>query len=202
MSSRRHSWILWEIDSVDEYEAAMAPIETPHLRIALNPHIQVASLRFFDTDGPFANAVQRELRVPLPPPQRASFSPGATPLITLAWRAPSEVLALCDSALVLEQLSSAVADLTDGCLVDLTGGLCILQVAGERVHDLFALLGGQQVCPTLGEARGSRLADVPVFAIQAAPNEFLFAVDRLYGEHFMSFVRAHLSGLGSTDDPS
>jgi len=46
--------------------------------------------------------------------------------------------------------------------------------------------------PRPGEARRSRLADVPVLALSVGPGEALLLVDRADAEHLMGWIRETL----------
>ena len=66
----------------------------------------------------------------------------------------------------------------------------MLRAHGEGIPGLFARIGGQGTLPALGEARSSRLAEVPVLAIRVHPGEVLLIVDRVYAEHLKAWIRA------------
>ena len=90
------------------------------------------------------------------------------------------------------QIAARLAGLADGCLVSLTGGLQVLRVTGERIADLLCRLGGTGSIPRPGEARRSRMADVPVLAVSLTARETLLVVDRAYTEHLMGWIRETL----------
>jgi len=58
-------------------------------------------------------------------------------------------------------------------MVELTGGLQIVRLTGVRTADLLCRLGGTASVPAEGEARRSRLADVPVLALSVRTGETL-----------------------------
>ena len=168
----------------------MAPIEGAGLAVRGEEGMQVATLRYFEAGGAFAAAVREATGAPLPGPLEAVES--ADGQLTLAWRSPTETLLLTPSAEWLAQLEARLASVPEGCLVDLSGGLKVLRVVGERVAELLCRLGGTASVPRPGEARRSRLADVPALALSVRPGETLLLVDRAYAEHLMGWIRETL----------
>ncbi len=170
----------------------LAPIETSGLSVRPDPAVQVASLRHFAAGGAFACAMQQHLRTPLPGTLSAiavaSLAAGNWAL--LAWRSPTESLLLCSEPQLVAQLSVAAQALEDGCVVVQTGGARVLRATGEAVDDLFARMGGQGTLPARGEARRSRLADVPILALRVQADEILLVVDRPFAEHVMNWIRS------------
>jgi hypothetical protein len=170
----------------------LSPVETSGLSVRLDLDVQVASLRFFAAGGAFASAVQRHLGAPLPATLSAiavsSLAAGNWAL--LAWRSPTESILLCSEPELVAKLSSAAEALDDGCVVVHTGGARVLRAAGEAVADLFARMGGQATLPAVGEARRSRLADVPILALHVQAGEILLVVDRPFAEHAMNWIRS------------
>jgi hypothetical protein len=81
----------------------------------------VATLRYFDRAGAFAEAVRAATRAALPEPLEArAVSEGQ---LILAWRSPTETLCVARSAAPLAELSAQLSGAADGCAVDLTGGV-------------------------------------------------------------------------------
>jgi hypothetical protein len=76
--------------------------------------------------------------------------------------------------------------------VDLSGGVRIVRLTGNRIADLLCRLGGAASVPAPGEARRSRLADVAVLALSINPGETLLAVDRAYLPHLLAWIRETL----------
>ena len=76
--------------------------------------------------------------------------------------------------------------------MNLTGGLQVLRLTGDRIADLLCRLGGTACVPGAGEARRSRLADVPVLALCVRAGETLLVVDRGYAEHLLLWIRETL----------
>ena len=169
--------------------------EAPGISIALDRRLHVASLRYFAGDGQFAERVQATLCMPLPEPLCAARSVLEGVESVMAWRSPTEALLLCADATLLKKLEAEVAPLPDGCLIVQTGGIRVLRASGARVADLFARLGGQGVLPHPGGASRSRLAEIAVLAIQVQSGETLLAVERVYAEHLMDWMRVSAADL-------
>lgn len=167
------------------------------LSVEMRPAMQVAALRYFSAEGAFARAVRESAGAALPSPLQAVAVPASQETafaaeLVLAWCRPTETLCLTESAARLSQLRGAVAGMEDGCLVELTSGLQLLRVRGERIAPLLCRLGGYGSAPEPGEARRSRLADVPVLALSLRPAETLLVVDRVYLPHLLGWVRETL----------
>jgi hypothetical protein len=160
--------------------------------------MQVASLRYFDCHGSFAETVRVILGVPLPNPLCATYilQSDTGEAVILAWRSPTETLLIFSGKTFLTKFEAHLTSLHDGCVLDQTGGSRILRASGEGVADLFIRMGGQAVLPKLGEARRSRLGDVPVLAIQVQAGELLLVIERVYGEHLMSWLRVSAADMG------
>src|ERR1700694_1441571 len=164
--------------------------DAPGLTVRVDETTQAAALRYFEAGGGFARAVRDATGVALPSVLGA-VAAGAGKL-TSAWRSPTETLLLPPSAARLAQLEEQLAGAEDGCLVNLSGGLRVLRVTGERISDLLCRLGGTGSIPRPGEARRGRMADVPVLALCVRAGETLLVVDRAYTEHLMGWVRETL----------
>ena len=102
------------------------------------------------------------------------------------------------SAARLAELTERLASATDGCVVDLSGATRIVRLTGLRIADLLCRLGGTASVPAPGEARRSRLADVPVLALSLRPGETLLAVDRAYLPHLLTWIRETLLDFEAT----
>lgn len=176
-----------------EIHDSLSPIKVPGMWIFQDPSLHLASLRYFDPNDVFSRSMQALLGVPLPEVCRASWAPEISRIDTtvLAWRSPTETLLLCDGPAVILRLQAHVDALNDGCVVDQTGGLLALRAKGERIAELFARIGGHGVLPARGEARRSRIADIPVLTIQVQSGEFLLVVERVYAEHLMNWLRVN-----------
>ena len=173
---------------VEEHLAAMGAVAG--LSVRVNEALQVATLRYFASDGEFAEAVHEVTGLALPQTQQALTASDGQ--LILAWRSPTETLCLAGDPARLVQIVARLAGLTDGCLVCLSGGLQVLRVTGERIADLLCRLGGTGSIPRPGEARRSRMADVPVLAVSLTAGETLLVVDRAYTEHLMGWIRETL----------
>ena len=167
-----------------------APIEAAALAVRMEEGMHAATLRYFEPRGAFAAAVREATGAALPQPLEATQS--ADGHLTLAWRSPTETLLLTPSTERLAQLEARLASVPDGCLVNLSGGLEVLRVTGERLAELLSRLGGTASVPRPGEARRSRLADVPVLALSVRLGEALLLVDRAYAEHLIGWIRETL----------
>lgn len=150
----------------------------------------VATLRYFDRAGAFAEAVRAATGAALPGPLEVrEVSEGQ---LILAWRSPTETFCVARTAAPLAALGAQLSGAADGCTVDLTGGVRIVRLTGSRTVDLLCRLGGTASVPTPGEAHRCRLADVPVLALSARAGETLLAVDRAYLPHVLAWIRETL----------
>jgi len=165
-------------------------IVSAQLAACVEEMMAVATLRYFDRAGAFADAVEAATGATLPEPLVARETADAQ--LILAWRSPTETLCLARSAAHLAKLSARLADAGGGCVVDLTGGIRIMRLTGLRVAELLCRLGGDTSVPAVGEARPSRLADLPVLALAVRGSETLLAVDRAYLPHLLAWVRETL----------
>jgi sarcosine oxidase gamma subunit len=165
--------------------------------------LAVAALRYFDPAGLFAAEVGEVLGGPLPEPLRAyrrvlvtagdgASAEGANSAgseLVLAWRGPTETLLVTADAGWLAAVDRFAAARSDGCLVDQTGGILTLVVAGARASDLLLRLGSTDAVPALGEARTSRLAELSVMSLCTRPGEILLLVERVYVRHLFGWIR-------------
>jgi heterotetrameric sarcosine oxidase gamma subunit len=181
---------------MDELQSTVFPPGLDGLRVEASPGAQVASLRYFDRAGRFGGLLQQALGQPLPQPQRATLTAaGAAAASVLAWRSPTETLVLCSGAAALADLGQRLAGAVDGCMVDQTGGICVLRVLGPRGGELLQRLGAVTVIPGLGEARGSRLAEVHVLTACVQRAQYLLFVERVYAAHLIEWIRLTLADL-------
>jgi heterotetrameric sarcosine oxidase gamma subunit len=158
--------------------------------LAVDEAAGVAALRYFARDGDFARAVREVTGADLPPTLAACEGWEGT--VMLAWRSPTETLCVTGSGERLQALATRLAAAQDGQLVDLSGGLKVVRLSGERIADLLCRLGGTASVPPVGEARRSRLADVPVLAFSVRADETRLIVDRSYLPHLLAWSRATL----------
>jgi sarcosine oxidase gamma subunit len=176
----------------------------------------VASLRYFYPAGSFAAEVAEVLGGPLPEPLRAhrhllatagdcagrdeGAAKGESELV-LAWRSPTETLLVTADAGCLSRVDRFAANRSDGCLVDQTGGILTLVVAGARAPDLLTRLGSTDAVPALGEARTSRMAELSVMSLCTRPGEILLLVERVYTRHLFGWIRETVADFKETGAP-
>ena len=170
-----------------EYSAS-SRMTSADLVACVEETMQVATLRYFAREGEVADAVRSVTGVSLP----AVLEAREEAQLILAWRSPTETLCVTRSATLLAELGTSLAACADGCLVELTGGLRIVRLTGLRIADLLCRLGGTASVPAVGEARRSRIADVPVLAISVRAGETLLVVDRVYLPHLLAWIRETL----------
>jgi hypothetical protein len=161
----------------------------PGLEAGDDPRVHIAALRCFEPRGPFADAAQAAVGIALPEPLAAA----AVAKFILAWLRPTETLALTADPAALRELADRLEGAVGGHLVDLSGGLRVLRLAGARVDDLMARLGSSAGAPRLNEARRGRLADVPVLSLSVRAGEVLLAVDRAYAAHLLEWIGVTLA---------
>jgi sarcosine oxidase gamma subunit len=175
----------------------LEPIQAAGLRVAVEPRLQVASLRYFDAQGAFARLLRDITGLTLPDSLCALSSTAdlRSEAIILAWRSPTETLMISNAPGLIETLQSAAATVTDGCIVDQRGGALVFRASGESVADLFARVGGHGACPASGESLRTRMADVAVLAVKVQPEETLLMVERSYAPHLMAAMRLSAADL-------
>ncbi|MGH8267798.1 MAG: hypothetical protein ACRETS_10790, partial [Steroidobacteraceae bacterium] len=164
------------------------------LALRAEPGLHAAALRYFERQGVFADAVCALIGAAPPAALAAAAAAGSAGEgeLLLAWSRPTETLVFTTDVVRLAELQSRLAGVPGGCCVDLSGGLRVLRVTGERVAELLCRLGSACV-PRLNEARRSRLAEVPVLALCVQEGETLLAVDRAYAPHLMGWIRETLA---------
>jgi len=170
-----------------EYPAT-SRIASAQLVACVEETLQVATLRYFMREGAFADAVRTATGMPLP----AVLEAREEDQLILAWRSPTETLCVTRSDSLLAELGARLAACPEGLMVELTGGLQIVRLTGVRIADLLCRLGGTASVPAPGEARRSRLADVPVLALSVRTGETLLFVDRAYLPHVLEWIRETL----------
>jgi sarcosine oxidase gamma subunit len=179
--------------------------------------LRVASLRYFDPAGPFAAEAGEVLGGPIPLPLRAhrrllvgtgdfagASADGAGTAgseLVVAWRSPTETLLVTADAGCLSKVDRFAANRSDGCLVDQTGGILTLVVAGARAPDLLTRLGSTDAVPALGEARSSRMAELSVVSLCTRPGEILLLVERVYARHLFGWIRETVADFKETGAP-
>ena len=170
---------------MDEYPLQQR-ITSQDLVACVEETMHVATLRYFDRAGSFADAVHAAVRTTLPEALEALEVADAQ--LILAWRSPSETLCMTRSLARLAELTARFEHAGDGCIIDLTGGVRIVRLTGLRIADLLCRLGGTASVPAPGEARRSRMADVPVLALSVRAGETLLAVDRAHLPQLLAWI--------------
>jgi sarcosine oxidase gamma subunit len=167
-------------------------IESDGLRVGARRGWEVASLRYFGRDGIFAAVVRECIGQSVPGPLQAiALVPAVHDAeVVLAWRSPTETLFLSSERAVFAEIQQRVAAVADGCMVDQTGGVSVLDVQGRRAVDLLQRMGARTCIPALGEARAGRMAEVHALTACIRPGEYLLFVERVYADHLAGWVRA------------
>lgn len=175
------------VDFCDPY----APVLAVGLSVSLDRSVRVAALRYFDSQGAFAQLCKSTLGVSLPDALRAVKVPDASAdeECLLAWRNPTQTWVVTRNDSTLTALQTALSAAVDGCFVDQSGGVWVLRVRGERTRDLLLRVGNEASVPEPGEARVSRIAELPVMSLSVKTEETLLLVDRVYAEHLFRWVR-------------
>lgn len=174
-----------------------ADIDMEEFRVNTLRGRRVASLRHFDRGGALAAAVHEWLGTPLPATlQNVNCRPVAQDAhAILAWRSPTETLLICDQDRAFAALEQRLAAITDGCMVDQTGGISILHLHGRRAVDVLQRLGARTAIPDFGEARAARIAEVHALTLSVRAGEFLICVERPYAAHLVEWMRVTASDL-------
>jgi sarcosine oxidase gamma subunit len=185
---------------VDLQQAEVSPlfaaIEIAGLRIEALSGLQIASLRYFDAAGNFCGVVRQVLGTAIPRagqalrPRAAADAPEF-----LAWRSPSESVFASADRSFFAALSAALASTGDGCMVDQTGGICVVRLRGRRAADLLLRLGSATSIPGAGEACTGRVAELTVTTLSIQAEEILLLVERVYADHLMAWIRATVKDL-------
>jgi sarcosine oxidase gamma subunit len=177
---------------MDNSPATPTNIALDGLSVSDDRGFVVASLRYFDPRGSFADAVREIIGQPLPEPLHAAKIADATPPahFILAWRSPTETLLLCSDGGACARLESQLATAVDGCMLDQTGGMRVIRVQGRLARDLLLRLGSSAGIPRFGEARSSRLAELHVLTVCVQAGEFLLLVERAYSAHLLEWIGA------------
>lgn len=166
-------------------------IEVAGLSVQLLRGLKVGSLRYFAAAEINAANIQKLVGGPLPAPLEAVkyLAPASHGDLILAWRSPTETWLLTPDAAGFEAIVVGMArNKPAGCLVDQTGGLWAWQVSGARTRDLLLRLGSAASIPALGEARVSRVAELPVMALCVREGQIMLLVERVYSEHLLGWI--------------
>jgi heterotetrameric sarcosine oxidase gamma subunit len=166
--------------------------EIDGLSVSVERELQVATLRYFHHEGSFAAALREAVGSALPEPLRAIEVEHASndAHFILAWRSPTETLLLCEDRAAFAELELRLAAAVDGCMVNQTGGVCVLRVRGPRAGDLLVRLGATTAIPGLGEARSGRLAELHVLTACVQAGQYLLLVERVYANHLLEWISA------------
>jgi sarcosine oxidase gamma subunit len=163
--------------------------EVPGLSVEPRHDWRIGSLRYFDGAGPMDANLRSAVGGPLPGPLTAVRYARAQAELVLAWRSPTETLIMtADGAAFAAVASSAGEDRSAGYLVEQTGGVRAWQLAGNRARDVLERIGSSGSIPALGEARTSRLAELPVLSLSVREGEFVLLVERVYSEHLLGWI--------------
>jgi heterotetrameric sarcosine oxidase gamma subunit len=165
--------------------------------IELERQLTVVSLRRFDERAAAPAALITALEgLPLPAALKATS--GAAHGLTLAWRSPTEVVLLSADAGRAQALEQALAAHADwGCSVDQTGGVQVWRLCGARIRDCLERIGSADSMPGIGEARVSRIAELPVLAIAVREDEVRLLVERAYSDHLRGWMADTAADFGS-----
>jgi hypothetical protein len=162
--------------------------------------LEVASLRCFDSREAPPPVVIEASGGPLPGPLQAARREGARGPLMLAWRSPTDTMALAETPQALEPLAHAVAGAPGwGCLVNQTGGFRAWQVSGKRMRDLIVRVGSAASMPSAGESRTSRMAELPVLSMCVSEGEIILVVERVYEEHLLGWIAQTAADLSRPD---
>ena len=167
-------------------------IDIDGLSVTPMRELLVASLRYFDRAGEFAAVLRQSLGMELPEALQAVTATGedSGAHVILAWRSPTETVLLSEDTSGFAELERRLTGMSDGCMVDQSGGVRVLRVQGHRAEDLLIRLGANTATPKRGEARSSRLAEVQVMVACVRDGEFILLVERVYADHLLSWIRA------------
>ncbi len=175
---------------MDSSRADPYAIEADGLSVIVDREYMAASLRYFDSQGSFAAILRNALGAALPEPLRAirAETPLNSVLCILVWRSPTETLLLSKAPRAFAQLEGEFAAAADGCMVDQTGGLCVVRVQGRRTDYLLSRLGADSAIPGIGEARTGRFAELQATAVRFAADEVLLIIERVYADHLLEWM--------------
>jgi len=189
---------------MDDWQRAFADVEAAGLQVCVDRSWYVASVRYFEPQGPFAAEFLAWSGTELPAAQRAITPtwPAQLSAFILAWRSPTETWALSMDQAAFDTLKERIAQSSHGCCVDQTGGFWVLKATGERVEDLLLRIGSTASPPAIGEAHVSRVAEVAVLTMSVNPGETLLIVDRAYAEHLLNWVRVTAADFDYASKPA
>ena len=79
--------------------------------------------------------------------------------------------------------------------MELTGGVWICAINGNRAPDVLARLGSTSAIPAPGQARTGRIAELSVLSMSVRPGEILLLVEQVYALHLIAWLRETLRDL-------
>jgi hypothetical protein len=165
--------------------------------VRVDRRMRVAALRHMGAQGAFAQQCKTTFGVALPDALCAVEVPGAPAghECILAWRQPTQTLALVSDGQAFANLLAELPPTDDGCCVDQSGGLWVLRLSGARVPDLLLRIGNAACVVSPGQAHVSRMAELTVLSLCIKPGETLLLLDRSYVEHLLGWMRATAADL-------
>ncbi len=151
---------------------------------------RVAALRYFDAAA-LASRVEDALGAALPAAGQAresEYAPTGGTFI-LAWRSPTESLLFSVDPDPIDALQARLTEAADACVVEQSSGVTVLRLGGARTVDLLLRLGAPSSVPELGQSLTGRLAELTVVALRVTAAEVLLAVETVYAEHLLAWMR-------------
>ncbi len=182
---------------MDDRRNPYEDVAAPGIEVRVDRRMRVAALRHMNTQGIFARQCKNTFGVALPEALRAVEVPGAPAghQCILAWRQPTQTLALVSDGEAYANLLAELSPTEDGCCVDQSGGLWVLRLSGARVPDLLLRIGNAASVVSPGQAHVSRIAELTVLALCIKAGETLLLLDRAYVEHLLGWIRVTAADL-------
>ncbi len=134
------------------------------------------------------------------PPGERHGLPGSAEQFALLWRSPTETWLLAGTPAPIDAVRRGLGTSDATWLVDLSGGIRGIHLAGTRALGVLRRLGSSLSIPRIGEARTGRFADVTVTVAGWHADEYLLLVERVYYEHLLDWIRETLADLRQEDD--
>jgi sarcosine oxidase gamma subunit len=181
-------------DATSSPRSTIERLEAPDLSLTPARDFHIGALRYFDRAA-MDVSLGGHLGGPLPGALAAMrYSAGSSREVILAWRSPTETYVLArDAAMFAALVEQAASNRVIGYLIDQTGGVAVSRLEGGRARDLLCRLGSVASVPARGEARISRIAELPVLVMSLEEGAYLLTVERVYSEHLMGWVRETLA---------
>jgi hypothetical protein len=175
---------------MDESRTHVHASDPGQFTASIRQHVSVFSFRYMDNRAEFIARIEQCVGCNLPQPltARTLLLAGANTPGVLVWRSPTESLLLTPDSTVAERVN-ALQPSADGCVVDLSGSLSIVQCTGHRLHDVLARLGGSGILPSVGEAKRGRWADVPALALCLREGDCQILTEYYYAPHLLEWAR-------------